>query len=145
MECEERVLGSIERIAEKEDADCDIIISDYLAETWRKQPTPYGMNHPTQPVFFEMFRRLCDKVNWTYDPDHQNDPVAWGRRALPTSTRSFTPNDKASMNISYDCDTHWYGQGYKLWNLALKAQEKAAAEAENDKTLVYVLAIVRLL
>lgn len=130
------MLVSIERIAEKEDAECDIIISDYLAETWRKQPTLYGMNDPTQPVFFEMFRRLCDKVNWTYDPDYQNDPVAWGRRALPTSTRSFTPNDKASMNISYGCDTHWYGQGYKLWNLALKAQEKAAAEAENDKVSV---------
>ena len=48
----------------------------------------------------------------------------------------FYAERKASMNISYDWDTHWYGQGYKLWNLALKAQEKAAAEAENDKVSV---------
>ncbi len=129
MECEQRVLSSIDRIREKEEADCDIAISDYLSETWRKQPTLYGMNHPTQPVVFEMFNRLCDKVGWDYNPDHQNDPVAWGRRALPASQRSFTPCDVASMNIEYPCDTHWYGQGYKLLNLALKAQEREAAEA----------------
>ena len=112
------------------EADCDLTISDYLTDTWRKQPTLYGINHPTQPVVFEMFRRLCEKTGWDYNPDHQNDPIAWGRRALPASTRSFTPHDAASMQIKYPCDTHWYGSGYKLLNLALKAQEREAAEAQ---------------
>ena len=59
MQCEQRVIGSIDRIREKEEADCDLTISDYLTDTGRKQPTLYGINHPTQPVVFEMFRRLC--------------------------------------------------------------------------------------
>ena len=130
MQCEQRVIGSIDRIREKEEVDCDLTISDYLTDTWRKQPTLYGINHPTQPVVFEMFRRLCVKTGWDYNPDHQNDPIAWGRRALPASTRSFTPHDAASMQIKYPCDTHWYGSGYKLLNLALKAQEREAAEAQ---------------
>ena len=130
MECEARVLGSIERIAEKEAADCDIKIADYLAATWRKQPTLYGMNHPTQTVVFEMFKRLCEKVGWDYNEDHQNDPIAWGRRALPASQRGFTPNDAKTMGLEYECDTHWYGQSYKLLQLALKAQENAQREAD---------------
>lgn len=130
MECEARVLSSIARIAEKEAADCDITISDYLTQTWRKQPTLYGMNHPTQPVVFEMFRRLCEKIGWEYDQTHKDDPIAWGRRALPASQRSFTPNDAKVMGIAYPCDTHWYGNGYKLLQLALKAQEKAMADED---------------
>jgi len=97
MQCEQRVIGSIDRIREKEEADCDLTISDYLTDTGRKQPTLYGINHPTQPVVFEMFRRLCEKTGWDYNLDHQNDPIAWGRRALPASTRSFTPHDAASV------------------------------------------------
>lgn len=62
MECEARVLGSIERIAQKEAEDCDIKIADYLSATWRQQPTLYGINHPTQHVVFEMFKRVCEKV-----------------------------------------------------------------------------------
>ena len=130
MECEARVLGSIARIAEKEAADCDITISDYLDKTWRKQPTLYGMNHPTQAVVFEMFKRLCEKVGWDYDEDHQNDPIAWGRRALPASQRGFTPNDAKALGLEYDCDTHWYGNSYKLLQLALKAQENAQRDAD---------------
>ena len=130
MECEARVLGSIARIAEKEAADCDITISDYLDKTWRKQPTLYGMNHPTQAVVFEMFKRLCEKVGWDYDEDHQNDPIAWGRRALPASQRGFTPNDAKTLGLEYDCDTHWYGNSYKLLQLALKAQENAQRDAD---------------
>lgn len=130
MECEARVLGSIARIAEKEAADCDITISDYLDKTWRKQPTLYGVNHPTQAVVFEMFRRLCEKVGWDYDEDHQNDPIAWGRRALPASQRGFTPNDAKTLGLEYDCDTHWYGNSYKLLQLALKAQENAQRDAD---------------
>tara|TARA_R110002094_G_scaffold43326_1_gene55481 strand:+ start:202 stop:498 length:297 start_codon:yes stop_codon:yes gene_type:complete len=56
MEGEARVLGSIARIAQKEAEDCDLAIADYLVATWYKQPTLYGMNHPTQPVAFEMFK-----------------------------------------------------------------------------------------
>ncbi len=130
MECEARVLGSIARIAEKEAADCDITISDYLDKTWRKQPTLYGVNHPTQAVVFEMFKRLCEKVGWDYDEDHQNDPIAWGRRALPASQRGFTPNDAKTLGLEYDCDTHWYGNSYKLLQLALKAQENAQRDAD---------------
>ena len=130
MECEARVLGAIARIAEKEAADCDITISDYLDKTWRKQPTLYGMNHPTQAVVFEMFKRLCEKVGWDYDEDHQNDPIAWGRRALPASQRGFTPNDAKTLGLEYDCDTHWYGNSYKLLQLALKAQENAQRDAD---------------
>lgn len=131
MQCEQRVLSSIERIREKEVEECDITISDYLFDTWRKQPTLYGMNHPTQPVVFEMFRRLCEKAGWDYNADHQNDPIAWGRRALPASQRSFTPNDAKVMGVEYPCDTHWYGNGYKLLQLALKAQEMQELSEEN--------------
>ncbi len=130
MEGEARVLGSIARIAQKEAADCDIAIADYLAATWRKQPTLYGMNHPTQPVVFEMFKRVCEKVGWEYDERHKDDPVVWGRRALPASQRGFTPNDVKVLGLEYPCDSHWYGQSYKLLQLALKAQENARREAD---------------
>jgi hypothetical protein len=36
------------------------------------------------------------------------------------------------MGIEYPCDTHWYGNGYKLLQLALKAQEM---QALSEKTL----------
>lgn len=88
------------------------------------------MNHPTQTVVFEMFKRLCEKVGWDYDEDHQNDPIAWGRRALPASQRGFTPNDAKTLALEYDCDTHWYGNSHKLLQLALKAQENAQREAD---------------
>ena len=123
MQCQRRVLSSIERIREKEVEECDITILNYLFDTWRKQPTLYGLNHPTQPVVFEMFRRLCEKAAWDYNADHQNDPIAWGRRALPASQRSFTPNDAKVMGIEYPCATHWCGDWYKLLQLALKVQE----------------------
>lgn len=123
MEAEDRILSSIAKIAEKEIAHCDIAISDYLSETWRKQPTLYGINHPTQHVLFEMFRRICEHVGWKYDPTHKDDPIVWGRRALPCGTRSLTPLDAQRLGLAYSADTHWYGQAYKLVNLAIKARE----------------------
>lgn len=129
MECKARVLSSLAKLKEKEAADCDVVISDFLEETWRKQPTLYGINHPTQPTVFELFSRLCAHVGWDYDTDHVNDPVNWGRRALPEGQRALTPQDVAVLGLEYPADTHWYGQGYKLLNLALKAKEREESEA----------------
>lgn len=114
MHGEARVLSSISKMAEKEQADCDIRLSDYIEETWRKQPTLYGINHPTQHVLFEAFRRLCSHVGWDYDPGHKDNPVAWGRRALPNSPRSLTPYDAKALELKYSCDTHWYGNAHKM-------------------------------
>ena len=130
MQCSARVNASLVKMAEKEAADCDLVISDYLRETWRKQPTLYGINHPTQDVVFEMFRRLCDHVGWVYDPALRDDPIAWGRRALPLGQRSLTPYDVAAMGLQYPADSHWYGQAYKLINLAIKAAERDTAFAK---------------
>lgn len=128
MDLANRVSSSIAKIEEKEKKSCTLNISDYIADTWRQQPTLYGINHPTQHVVFEMQRRLCDHLNWDFDADLANDPIAWGRRALPQAQRALTPVDKEIHGLAYPCDTHWYGQGYKLMQLAIKAKEKAAAE-----------------
>ena len=127
MRCESRVASSLAKLAEKEAAGCDVTISDFLQETWRRQPTLYGINHPTQPVVFEMFRRLCAYVGWTYDPALAEDPTAWGRRALPQTQRVLSPNDVRVLGLQYPADTHWYSQANKLINLALKAAEREAA------------------
>ena len=119
-----RVQSSLQKMAEKEGRGCNLRISDYLAQTWQEKPTLYGINHPTQHVVFELQRRLCDYLNWDFDADLANDPVAWGRRALPQSQRALTPVDAEVLGLKYPCDTHWYGQGYKLVQLAIKAQEK---------------------
>ncbi|MBE0413045.1 WcbI family polysaccharide biosynthesis putative acetyltransferase [Yoonia sp.] len=127
MKSEQRIFSSLEKMAAKESAHCSIVISDYLAETWRKQPTLYGINHPTQHVIFEMFRRICERVGWKYDPNHKNDPIVWGRRALPSGTRSLTPFDAKRLRLGYQADPHWYGQAYKLVNLAVKACDTGRA------------------
>ena len=71
-----------------------------------------------------MQRRLCDHLNWAFDADLANDPIAWGRRALPQAQRALTPVDVEVLGLKYPCDTHWYGQGYKLIQLAMKAKEQ---------------------
>jgi len=126
MENALRVQSSIAKIREKEQGTCDITIADFIAETLTRQPTVYGINHPTQHVVFEMFARLCAHLGWRYDPAHKDDPVVWGRRALPSSQRALTPNDARVLGLSYACDTHWYGQGHKLMKLALKERDMAA-------------------
>jgi len=126
-----RVQASLARLAEKE-ATCDIRISDYLAETWRRRPMLYGINHPTQHIVFEQFRRLCTHVGWAYDPATAADPVIWGKRALPSAQRAFMPSDVAALGLDYPADPHWYGQAYKLLMIALKpsAQEKREIAAD---------------
>lgn len=124
MEQNARVESSLAKMREKEGV-CDLTISDYLTEIWQSTPTLYGINHPTQHVIFEMHRRLCDHLNWRFDEDLAKDPISWGRRALPQSQRALSPIDKEVLGLTYDCDTHWYGQAHKLLQLALKAQEKA--------------------
>lgn len=120
----ERINASLAKLAQKERNNTNITISDYIAETILALPTLYGINHPSQHVVFELFRRLCSHIGWDYDPDHKNDPVVWGRRALPASQRAFTPMDAARLGTRYTCDPHWYGQLYKMVNLAMKANEK---------------------
>tara|TARA_R110002072_G_scaffold57212_1_gene147350 strand:- start:2381 stop:3172 length:792 start_codon:yes stop_codon:yes gene_type:complete len=127
MECEARVLSSLEKIKQKEAAHCTLTISDYLEETWRKQPTVYGMNHPTQHVVFEMYRRVCDHIGWKFDPELQKDPIEWGRRALPFGIRVQTPHDVKALKLEYPGDTHWYGNGNMLLKKALVAKEEMAA------------------
>lgn len=129
MENVQRVQSSIAKIREKERKTCDIAIADYLAETLTLQPTVYGINHPTQHVVFEMFARLCAHLGWNYDPAHKDDPVVWGRRALPSSQRALTPNDTRVLGLRYACDSHWYGQGHKLMRLALKERDLTARSA----------------
>lgn len=129
MRNKERVTSSLKTIREKEAKSCTLAISDYLEDTWQKQPTLYGINHPTQHVVFEMQRRLCDHLNFDFDADIANDPIAWGRRALPQAQRALTPTDAEVLGLQYDCDTHWHGQGYKLAQLAMKAKEKEQAAA----------------
>lgn len=125
MDLSRRVSSSIAKIAEKETRSCTLKISDYIAQTWRHQPTLYCINHPTQHVVFEMHRRLCDHLNWDFNADLANDPISWGRRALPQAQRALTPIDKEIHGLDYPCDTHWYGQSFKLLNLAIKAKQKA--------------------
>ena len=124
MQGEARVTSCLTKMAEKEATSCDLTISDHLTDTWRDKPTLYGINHPTQHVVFEMQRRLCDHLNWAFNADLADDPIAWGRRALPQAQRALTPVDVETLGLKYPCDTHWYGQGYKLIQLAMKAQEK---------------------
>lgn len=120
-----RVDASLARMAEKEAAHCDVTISDYIAETYRERETLYGINHPAQHVVFELYRRLCARLGWSYDEAHARDPVAWARRALPRSQRAFAPHDVAALGLSYPADTHWYGQGHKMLQIALKRAEEA--------------------
>ncbi len=119
-----RIELSLMKMAEKEKANCDITISDYIRETYRDQMPVYGINHPTQHVVFELFRRLCQRVGWTYDPAIAQDPIIWGKRALPASQRALTPMDVDRLGLRYGPDPHWYGQAHKLVTLALKAAFK---------------------
>jgi hypothetical protein len=124
-----RVEASIARMAEKEAEAGAIRISDYLAQTWADAPFLYGINHPTQRVVFEMFRRLCDVTGWRYDAGVEADPVAWGRRALPASVRAFTSADAAALGVRYAPDSHWYASAHKLVEVAMA---KAAREPRAD-------------
>ena len=120
-----RLRASLDRLAAKEAAQCDIAISDYIAGTWADRPAQWGINHPTQHILFEMFRRLCLHLDLPFDPGFCADPIEMGRRALPMSTRSFSPIDVAALGLSYDCDPHWFGQTGKLIGLALKHHQRA--------------------
>ncbi|WP_372887177.1 WcbI family polysaccharide biosynthesis putative acetyltransferase [Shimia sp.] len=124
MQNQARIDMSLAKMAEKEAQGCDLKISDYIAETYRERPSFFGINHPAQHIVFELFRRLCGELDLKFDPGIMNDPVAWGRRALPSSQRAFTPVDAEVLGTKYDCDPQWYGQGYKLLNLAIKARER---------------------
>ena len=121
-----RVTASIARMAQKEAESGGVRIADYLAATWDEAPLVYGINHPTQRVVFELFRRVCDVVGWTYDPKVAEDPVVWGRRALPASTRAFTPVDAAGLGVKYGPDTHWYAAAHKLVEQAMKNAARTA-------------------
>lgn len=123
----QRVASSLRKLRDKEAADCDIVISDYIEATWRDEPALWAINHPTQHILFEAFRRLCDHVGWTYDPQFRKNTVAWDQRALPRATRSLSPHDAAALNLSYAHDTHWYGQANKMIIQVLKAVEQAHA------------------
>jgi Polysaccharide biosynthesis enzyme WcbI len=127
MENKARVTLSLARMAEKEAADCDLTISDYIRDTYRHEPALFGINHPTQHIVFELFRRLCDKVDWKYDPAITRDPVVLGKRALPQAQRAFTPVDVDALSLRYGPDTHWYGQAFKLLALALKNNQRQLA------------------
>jgi hypothetical protein len=122
-----RLTASILRIAQKEAQTGGVRIADYLAGTWAEAPFLYGINHPTQRVVFEMFRRLCDVAGWRFDPRLARDPVVWGRRALPASNRAFTPADAAALGVAYPPDTHWYAAAHKLVEQAMKAAARDAA------------------
>lgn len=124
-----RVEASIARMAEKEAEAGAVPISDYLAATWAEAPFLFGINHPTQRVVFELFRRLCDVTGWRYDAAVAADPVAWGRRALPASQRAFTAADAAALGVRYAPDSHWYASAHKLVEIAMA---KAAREARSE-------------
>lgn len=124
MQNQARIDMSLKKMAEKEEAGCDLTISEYIAETYRERPSFYGINHPAQHILFELFRRLCRELDLPFSEEVMNDPVTWGRRALPASQRAFTPADARVLGTKYECDPHWYGQAFKLLNLALKAREK---------------------
>lgn len=123
----QRVTASIMRMAQKERESGGVKIADYLAETWAEASFLYGINHPTQRVVFELFRRLCDVVGWRHDPRVTEDPVVWGRRALPASTRAFTPADVAALGVAYGPDSHWYAAAHKLVEQAMKIAAREAA------------------
>ena len=127
-----RIEMSLMKMAEKEAANCDITISDYIRETYQDQLQLYGINHPAQPVLFEMFRRLCDRVGWAYDSAIAKDPVIWGKRALPSSQRALTPVDVEKLGLRYGPDPHWFGQAHKLVMLALKAALKGTVAHMED-------------
>jgi hypothetical protein len=76
-------------------------------------------------VVFELFRRVCEVVGWKYDPKVADDPVVWGRRALPASTRAFTPVDAAGLGVKYGPDSHWYAAAHKLVEQAMKNAARA--------------------
>ncbi|MFZ3581966.1 WcbI family polysaccharide biosynthesis putative acetyltransferase [Loktanella sp. DJP18] len=122
----DRVATSMRKLREKEAADCDIVLSDYIEATWRGEPALWAINHPTQHILFEAFRRLCHHVGWTYDPRFRDNAVAWDQRALPRATRALSPHDVAALNLSYAHDSHWYGQAHKLIIKAIKSAEQAA-------------------
>lgn len=121
----DRVGASLRKLKEKEAADCDIVLSDYIEATLRDEPALWAINHPTQHILFEAFRRLCRHVGWTYDPRFREDAVAWDQRALPRATRAFSPHDAAALNLSYAYDSHWYGQAHKLIIKVIKSAEQA--------------------
>ena len=121
-----RVTASLTKLAANEAAHCDIVISDYIAGTLRSQPALWAINHPTQHILFEMFRRLCDHVGWRYDAGFRDNLVAWDQRALPKSTRALSPYDVDALRLSYPHDTHWFGQANKMITQAIKQAQQAA-------------------
>ena len=133
----ERVENSLRKLRAKEAADCDIVISDYIAATLRDEPALWAINHPTQHILFETFRRLCDHVGWRYDPRFRENPVAWDQRALPRATRAFSPHDVDALKLSYAHDSHWFGQAGKLITQAIKqADQRRGAGTATDRMTV---------
>ena len=124
-----RVTASLQKLAANEAAHCDIVISDYIAATLRDEPALWAINHPTQHILFEAFRRLCDHVGWQYDPRFRDNLVAWDQRALPKSTRALSPYDVEALGLSYRHDSHWFGQANKMITQAIKQAEQAKRAA----------------
>lgn len=129
MEGPERVEASFQRLEAKEARCCDITITDFLRDVWQAQPIVYGVNHPTQIVMFEVYRRLCDHLGWAFDRSILDDPVLYGRCALPLGQRSLTPFDADRLGLSYGHDSHWYGQAHRLVTKAIKLADGTARPA----------------
>lgn len=119
MRQQERLFASLARLGQAESDHCDIVISDYISETYSSRPLLYGINHPTQHVLFKLFERLAAHVDITPQADKLNDPITWAKRALPANARSLCPSDVATLGLAYEPDDHWYGHASQLIHLAV--------------------------
>lgn len=125
MRVTERFSESLTRIADTEVKWCDVVISDYINETYRDKPLLYAINHPTQHVLFELWSRVAVALNIVPDQARFNDPITWAKRALGAADRSLTPYDVSAHGLNFRENDHWFGQAARLIHLAVEKSQNA--------------------
>jgi len=124
MRQESRLEASLGWLRSVEAEQCDVTISDVIADLLHERPLVYGMRAPTQFLLYRLFERLCNYVGVDPDPTMPWDPVFDASLALPPGQRAFTPWDVRALGLGFEPDSHWYLQAVKLVNRVCRMIEE---------------------
>lgn len=93
---------SFEELKKRENEHCDIIISDYLENNYKKSLLFYVSNHPCKVVIIEMVQRIIEFLYGERDENYQwNDDIA----ELDTITLPIYSSVEKHLNLEFSRKT----------------------------------------
>jgi len=108
-----RLTTSLAEMKKREALGADVLVADYIAQTYRERMPCYSINHPTPHVLIEMYNQVAKLAGFTPIPD-QISPYDKGRATLPRSNGALTPYCVDALGLSYDAETHWFSAINKI-------------------------------